>query len=199
MSQGTPCAFIAGSVGSRSRAASVLTSANAPASIIVANLFSMRRTSSLRSHVMKTFVARPASSSGRRPSRCQSDNGRPVASTTSRAREIREPRRVVQQRRNQNDCRVARRTIVRRPRRHIDQHVDSRGDDQRRFRESHRSRLHLKQREACRDAKPSCQQSRQQHESQSRASHRQFIDQPRHRRRETQRLPDEEQDCEHFG
>ena len=50
---------------------------------------SMRRRSSSRSGARNTFTACAASSSGGRPSRCQSESARPVASSTSSARAMR--------------------------------------------------------------------------------------------------------------
>ncbi len=89
-SQGTPCAFVAGKVGSSLRSSSNRTSSSAPAFNIVSNRVSIRRTNSLRSHVINILVACSELISGGRPSRCQSDSGRPVATTTSSAREIRD-------------------------------------------------------------------------------------------------------------
>ena len=61
ISHGTPCAFIAGRLGSSLRAASARTSSSAPAAIMASKRASMRRRSSSRSGIRKTFAARARS------------------------------------------------------------------------------------------------------------------------------------------
>ena len=84
ISQGTPCAFIAGRLGSSLRAASARTSSSAPA-VIMASTGHRSGARPSRSGIRKTLRRGEIDIAGLFSS-CQSSSDRPVASTTSSAR-----------------------------------------------------------------------------------------------------------------